>query len=265
MSYLAACVIVKNEARYIYEWLSFHYVVGVDKFFIYNNNSDDDTLAVIRRWPRQDRIVVIDWPMVPGQRAAYEHMIREHRGASEWCAFIDCDEFMCPRGSDTVPSVLRALSSECSGLYAQWLVFGSSWQITATPDLVTERFVRRSREDFGPNGLGKSIVKLADASGVRNPHVIQCNGRLITETLEEINQQGDGIHNNISHLRLSINHYFTKSLEEWRERRAMGKADKTQGDPDFRRNDEEFWRHDRNEVIDTRAREIMRVAKRMFY
>ena len=36
---IVACV--KNESRYIEEWLDYHYRIGVDKFYIYDNDSED--------------------------------------------------------------------------------------------------------------------------------------------------------------------------------------------------------------------------------
>jgi hypothetical protein len=58
-----------------------------------------------------------------------------------------------------------------------------------------------------------------------------------------------------------VNHYFTKSLEEWRERRAYGKADKTSSEQDFVRGEAEFHRHDVNDVVDLRAAAIMQAAR----
>lgn len=44
---LAICAIAKNEGRYIREWLSYHYLVGVRRFFIYDNGSSDDMVEEI--------------------------------------------------------------------------------------------------------------------------------------------------------------------------------------------------------------------------
>ena len=37
----ALVLIVKNESPYISEWLEYHYKIGVDKFYIYDNDSED--------------------------------------------------------------------------------------------------------------------------------------------------------------------------------------------------------------------------------
>ena len=40
--YLAACIIIKNEAEYIKEWIDFHLLVGFDKIILYDNESNDN-------------------------------------------------------------------------------------------------------------------------------------------------------------------------------------------------------------------------------
>ena len=43
---LAIVAIVKDEAHYLKEWLDYHLAAGVDHFFIYDNDSKDDTREV---------------------------------------------------------------------------------------------------------------------------------------------------------------------------------------------------------------------------
>lgn len=262
MADLAACAIVKNEGAYIYEWLSFHHVVGVERFFIYDNNSTDDTRAEIARWPLRDRVTVIDWPHVPGQLAAYHHMLAHHRDAATWCAFIDCDEFLCPRGPISVRDFLYEMSPLCDTLYVHWLMFGSSGQVARTPGPVTERFLRRGHADFGPNLIGKSITRLATGAVPSSPHVVRGPGRFVNEMNVALDTAATAPGLRPSHRFIALNHYFTKSLEEWRQRRALGMADHG---PAFIRPEREFRHHDVNDVLDVTAANIMQQARRLFY
>ena len=45
---VALCLIFKNEAPFLKEWLDYHLALGVDHFYLYNNNSDDDFREVLR-------------------------------------------------------------------------------------------------------------------------------------------------------------------------------------------------------------------------
>jgi hypothetical protein len=40
--YLSICAIFKDEAPYLQEWIEFHRLLGVEKFYLYNNNSRDN-------------------------------------------------------------------------------------------------------------------------------------------------------------------------------------------------------------------------------
>ena len=48
---IAVCAIFKDEAPYLLEWLAFHKMIGVDLFFLYDNDSSDGGSELI---PRSD-------------------------------------------------------------------------------------------------------------------------------------------------------------------------------------------------------------------
>lgn len=262
---LYVCAIFKNEAKYLYEWLSYHDAVGVDHFFLYNNNSSDAYLDVLTSWPYRSKITLIDWPEVPGQTSAYRHMLDTHRDDPAWCAFIDLDEYLCPQSYQSVKQVLSALPDDCSGLYVHWLMFGSSGHKTQQPGRITERFVHRSYNSFDPNRIGKTIVRLEQATEVGFCHIIQSSGRMLNDSGDEIDQFGTGVHNRTSHNLIALNHYYTKSFAEWTARRSLGKADHPPGSPEFFRTEEEFHRHDQNVVEDTKARDLFAKFAQAYY
>ena len=45
---LAICAIIRNEGKFIREWIEWHVMMGVSKFYLYDNDSDDDTASVLR-------------------------------------------------------------------------------------------------------------------------------------------------------------------------------------------------------------------------
>lgn len=45
---VASCVRTKDFARFLPEWIAFHYVTGVDEFSVYDDNSADNTSAVLQ-------------------------------------------------------------------------------------------------------------------------------------------------------------------------------------------------------------------------
>ena len=59
---LSLCLIFKNEAPFLKEWIDYHTIVGVDHFYLYNNNSDDNYKEVLEPYIRQGIVTLIEWP-----------------------------------------------------------------------------------------------------------------------------------------------------------------------------------------------------------
>ena len=59
---VAACVRTMDFARFLPEWIAFHYVMGIDEFSFYDNDSADNTTAVLQ--PFVDAGIVKLIPMV---------------------------------------------------------------------------------------------------------------------------------------------------------------------------------------------------------
>ena len=56
---VSVCAIFKNEAPYLKEWIEFNHLVGVEHFYMYNNNSEDDYLAVINPYIEKSWITLV--------------------------------------------------------------------------------------------------------------------------------------------------------------------------------------------------------------
>lgn len=60
--YLAVLSIANNESIYIKEWLEWHKKYGVEKFFIYDNGSTNNTYEVLRPYIESDVVESIYFP-----------------------------------------------------------------------------------------------------------------------------------------------------------------------------------------------------------
>ncbi len=45
-AFASLCCIIRDEARYLVEWIEYSRMIGVDHFFLYDHNSTDDTMEV---------------------------------------------------------------------------------------------------------------------------------------------------------------------------------------------------------------------------
>lgn len=92
---VCACTMVRNQARFLQEWIIYHHRIGVEHWFIYDNNSDDDIETIIESLVNQNfKITRQLWPWIKTQEAGFAHCALRARDFCEWVAFIDVDEFL---------------------------------------------------------------------------------------------------------------------------------------------------------------------------
>jgi hypothetical protein len=245
--YLSVFALFKDEAPYLEEWLRFHSGLGVDHFYLYNNNSADDCRTVLEPWLANGAVTLIDWPFQKAQLPAHAHCVTQHRRDSRWIAFIDIDEFLfCPSGED-LPSVLASYEAY-PGIGANWVVFGSNGHTHRPAGLVTRNYQRRASFDLRvgfkllmrPGGdrenIGdyprfcrhvKSIVNPQEVIRAFTPHsfryrkeqlAVDENGTPIREGWRH------SLSAEISVSRLRVNHYWSKSVDELEAKMRRGAA-----------------------------------------
>lgn len=251
MNYLAICAVVKNEAPYIEEWLEFHLMQGVEHFYIYDNESTDGTSEILKRYERQGLVTDTPWPVNPPQFEAYNHCLKVYGYQNEWIAFIDVDEFLYIYDDEDIKQYLALLPDTASVLAVHWVMYGSSGAQKQENGLVTRRFFKKALQ---PNGHVKSIVRPAKTISVgNNPHTFRVReGDIINERNEKLPEEY-AILENPTAIDIRINHYHTKSKEEYFERK-LTKPDPGSGVTyNEERVREMFIAHDINDSYDLSA------------
>lgn len=68
---LSFVAIIKNEAPYIIEWIEYHRLVGVEKFYIYDNGSTDNIKDILTPYISNNTVVYHEFPGKEMQLSAY--------------------------------------------------------------------------------------------------------------------------------------------------------------------------------------------------
>lgn len=223
--YLSVCAIAKNEGAYFKEWLDWHIQMGVEHFYIYDNESDDNTRQVLQPYIDKGTVSYRLWPnnnlrARRRQIAAYDDCITRYRYDSQWIAFIDLDEFIVPIKDATIPQFLKRFE-QFAGVEINWLIYGSGGQEKKTDAPVMQRFKRHSEWLHHLNRHVKTIVQPTRVYNMIGCHeASRMNGRIA-------DSHGQPIKHNFrerepQHDVIRINHYAVKSLEEYQFKRAMG-------------------------------------------
>jgi hypothetical protein len=218
---LAACAIFRDEARYLAEWVAFHRVQGVERFYLYDNRSSDDWRSELAPEIAAGVVEVTDWPPEPGQLPAYDDCIERHRDDARWIAMIDIDEFLFSPGGAPLPEILRRFDTH-PGVVVNRRFFGTNGHRRPPEGLVTENYLMRDRDDHPPNELVKSIVYPRMTLGAQSAHYFRLRGNPVAEdgTPALLARREDAT---VDLLR--INHYYAKSEEEFRHKSEIPRAD----------------------------------------
>lgn len=220
--YLDVCAIAKDEGPYFREWIEWHRRQGVDKFFIYDNGSTDETAEVLRPYVEEGIVEHIPFPGKKMQLAAYDHCLLHHRYDTRWIAFIDIDEFIVPLKDATVTDFLKSME-DFPAVEINWLVYGSNGEVKKSPRPVMKRFTRHSLPEHPLNHHVKSIVNPRRVYNMIGCHesaridgkAADPHGRPVKISFRDRPPQQDVIR---------INHYAIKSREEFVEKQNRGRA-----------------------------------------
>lgn len=137
---ISLCTIFKNEAPFLKEWLEYHLLMGVEHFYMYNNNSDDNYVDILKPYIEKNIVTLIQWPDVPGQLSAYTHFYNNYRQETKWVSFLDVDEFFCPTKEKNISSWLKKYD-KYPIILVYWKMFGTSGKLKHDYDrLVIEQY-----------------------------------------------------------------------------------------------------------------------------
>lgn len=136
---MCVCTMLRNQGRFLREWVIYHGQIGVGRWFIYDNNSDDDIEEVIESLVINHNYNITRhvWPWIKSQEAGFSHCALRARDSCEWVGFIDVDEFFHFPSDTRLPDILRNKSM-------------SNQEIGE---------LRASCHSFGPSGLQKIPIE----------------------------------------------------------------------------------------------------------
>ena len=256
MHYLTACLIFKDSAPYLDEWVRFHLRVGFDHLYLYDNDSSDDGASVVRPFVERRQVTLRKWPGIGQQTNIFVDCLETYRKSARWIAFIDDDEFLFPSEKNNVQEILPEYEAH-AGLAICWLLFGSNGHRTRPPGLVTENYIRRAP------WVDRHVKCIVDPAKVTGPqtagHAFHCIEG--TQIVDENHRATAGpFSEKPSTDVLCLNHYLTKSHEEMLQRRTRRWVDGTV--PILSIEQWEAFDRDYNAVEDLRIQRFARAIKR---
>ena len=244
MYYLSICAIARNESLYLEEWIKYHTGIGVEHFYIYNNESTDTTSMIAKSFKN---VTLKNFPGQRSQAPAYLNCLNVFKNESRYIAFIDIDEFLVPKETLSLPAILKNYE-EYPALCAHWRFFGSNGELNYTNKPVVERFTKCEK---AIDRHVKSIVDPMRTSWIVTVHKFIHPTPAVDEHFNKIADTDSRPEPATADI-IQVNHYVTKSYGECAIRRRHPRADTGE----VRELETFFHGHDKNEVEDLRALEI---------
>lgn len=205
--YTAVVLLIKNENRYLKEWLDWHLSIGFQHIYIYDNGDIDHVQDIVDTYNAdvQQMITVVDWTghHTHIQQDAYNHFMSNYKQDVRWGLFIDSDEFL--RFTDEVTTDVNAFLKayeEYTEIWGYEVEYDANGQEKYENKPVRERFTRRTdaREGF----YWKNFVQVNRIDSFLMHYAYYDPAKHLVFKNEQSNQD-----------LFVIDHYYTKSWEEW--------------------------------------------------
>ena len=229
--------IAKNEDRYIDEWVQYHKKLGIDEFYIYENNWRCNL--------NYEYINKIPFDGNAKQIPAYNHYFENYSDKADWVVVIDIDEFIVLKKHNNIKELITDYDNgQVDGIGINWVLFGDNGLDKVYDDnySVIDRF---TRSGASPNRHVKVIVKSIKDLKYKNPHTPEHGLKIIDTSHNRI--IGPFNCTGITEV-AQINHYHTKTKEEYLAKINRGRATTTKF-----KNVSNFNPHNQNEVEDLQA------------
>lgn len=227
--------IVRNEAPYLLEWIAHHRLVGVERFFIVDDRSDDGSRELLAAMETSGLVSLLRTETATGKKPqipAYRALLEAFRSEVEWMAFIDIDEYIWPTGSHRqISEFLSLLPADIGAVALNWATFGSSRQLAYDQRPTPERFTWHAQFNNPVNHNIKTVARTASARDFTCPHNVTidpASRHVHTDLSPKAPMGPNGRPDKLLHClsesvcwsQFRLNHYVIRSWEEFQNKKA---------------------------------------------
>lgn len=221
---IAVVAIIKDGARYVPEWVAHHLELGVEKFYVFDDNSSDNLRVIC------NQLHGVQWHPATKTREretlqldVYNEALAIARNEGfDWILPLDIDEFVRLKQHATFQEMFAEHFHGASQVCMNWRIFGSNDEKFDDPTrLVLDRFTGSSYPEFYRNKICKSLAKVSDVVYL-HMHIHKVTGFSLNGSGGGANQtmrdEIDGFYGKY----VEVNHYCIRSVQEFLEKQRRG-------------------------------------------
>lgn len=225
------CTVGKKENLYAREYVNFYKNLGIDKIFIYDNNDKNDEKfdLVLKDYINDNFVEIIDIRgKIAPQINSFEDCRKKNFKMYDWLIFFDMDEFLFLRNYSNIKQFLNQKTfDKCERIQLNWFVHTDNNLLNYDNRTLIKRFPDKRKEFNGTRLPGSNMIKSILKGYIDieindhhylNPNLIVCNG------FGKIIKFSGGKTNETDHFYYYIDHYWSKSTEEFVDKLMRGDA-----------------------------------------
>jgi hypothetical protein len=201
---------VREDNNYIDEWVDYHLSIGFEHVLIYDHKS---IKPIEPKWG--DKVTVkridVDLPF-----KEYLHLSTFRDFKPFWMMTCDVDEFLVLLQHRDVRDLLVNYE-QFGGLGIPWSMYGSSGHVNRPEGLVRDSYLWRTL-DTPDKQYVKTIANTQFFTNMNDPHFVYSSRPVVNEAFEPFSGSLATSPRKI----VKLNHYFTRSYDEWVLKRNRG-------------------------------------------
>lgn len=226
-NYLSIVIGLKSYSlKELIEWLLWHKFIGVDHFYIFDDNSSVSVKRALENYKnfitfvsetdyKKSFVPLGKSPLITAQDnrrgykpTMYSYVYKKYRHESQWMAFIDDDEFIFPLKEKELKVFLRQVENENS-LVLQWRNFSPEGKSkTPTDGIIFDHYKR-----FQQGRAIKMIVNCKKVKSIfKKNHFFTSQG--IDASKNKVHLKCSTLDYLVKEPYFALNHYSMKSLED---------------------------------------------------
>ncbi len=211
----ATCTIIKDEHQYLEEWINHNISLGFDEIWLFEDYKSKSHKDITDKYPQVhlNRLYSIKNSFKKNRSKQcwlYNYFLRKYNQRFDWVAFIDIDEFIMFEEGWNLQKLINEYQNE-GGVYLFWKMFNANGLIDNPKASVVETF--------------KTTCDTLKQDGIKWVYKTLCNLKYPNQQFLGNHEAMFGISTNGLHSRdyrcfdkVCLNHYFTRSWEEWCDR-----------------------------------------------
>lgn len=218
------CCIVKNEHKFIEEWIDYHLNIGFNHIYVYEDYGSDSHAELLKKY--EGRVTLI--PLEGNTLGVYNHynsgtqfqLYQTHikntkeDNSADWVLLTDIDEFLMFEEGYNLQKLLEEYK-DVSAIWLSWKMMSADGRIKSPhPELgVVEAYTKEGGRTDKDVWSVKSFINVQKYKGFKH-RIHVASGGVTTRGETTL---GKNI-TSLSYEKAWLNHYFTKSWEDYCDR-----------------------------------------------